>query len=239
MHGIAQIIRFSDHQLCLLSFRLLFPVFLLFRYSSGSGSTSTPESQRIESRQMIRSPSSKRPYSLKGEPNKDSGSKFAGTTSGVGERNIFSITKPATFCNHSDTETCKNCNVQVGHFYSWPVYIHDYFSAFTTLLSIQEIAMELKVSRWVQNGEPLEVKWIVLSTWFRKWQLMEDVKWMWYTEWMRGYRAWGALKSVLSNRGFGIKAKECLYELVIVPTALYGAETMGYEKCREKENEYS
>ena len=39
-----------------------------------------------------------------------------------------------------------------------------------------------------------------------------------------GYRAWGALKSVLSNRGLGIKAKKCLYEGVIVPTALYGTE---------------
>ena len=39
-----------------------------------------------------------------------------------------------------------------------------------------------------------------------------------------GYRAWGALKSVLSNRALGIKAKKCLYERVIVPTALYGAE---------------
>ena len=38
------------------------------------------------------------------------------------------------------------------------------------------------------------------------------------------YRAWGALKSVLSNRGFGINAKKCLYERVIVPTVLYGAE---------------
>ena len=27
-----------------------------------------------------------------------------------------------------------------------------------------------------------------------------------------GYRAWGALKSVLSNRGLGIKTKKCLYE---------------------------
>ena len=27
-----------------------------------------------------------------------------------------------------------------------------------------------------------------------------------------GYGAWGALKSVLSNRGLGIKAKKCLYE---------------------------
>ena len=26
-----------------------------------------------------------------------------------------------------------------------------------------------------------------------------------------GYRAWGALRSVLSNRGLGIKAKKCLY----------------------------
>ena len=38
-----------------------------------------------------------------------------------------------------------------------------------------------------------------------------------------GYRAWGALKSVLSNRGLGIKAKKCLYDGVIIPTALYGA----------------
>ena len=30
-----------------------------------------------------------------------------------------------------------------------------------------------------------------------------------------GYRAWGALKSVLSNRGLGIKAKKCLYEGVL------------------------
>ena len=36
-----------------------------------------------------------------------------------------------------------------------------------------------------------------------------------------GYRPWGALKSVLNNRGLGIKAKKCLYEGVIVPTELY------------------
>ena len=42
-----------------------------------------------------------------------------------------------------------------------------------------------------------------------------------------GYRAWGALKSVLSNRGFRIKAKKCLHEGVILPTSLYGAETSG------------
>ena len=38
------------------------------------------------------------------------------------------------------------------------------------------------------------------------------------------YRAWGALKSVLSNSGFGIKAKKCPYEGVIVLTAFHGAE---------------
>ena len=42
-----------------------------------------------------------------------------------------------------------------------------------------------------------------------------------------GYRAWGALKSVLSNRGLGTKAKKCLYEGVIVPTALCEAEAWG------------
>ena len=47
------------------------------------------------------------------------------------------------------------------------------------------------------------------------------LKGMWYTM-NEGYRACGALKSVLSKRGLGIK--ECLHERVIVPTALYGAE---------------
>ena len=42
-----------------------------------------------------------------------------------------------------------------------------------------------------------------------------------------GYRAWGALKSVRSIRGLEIKVKKCLYEEVIVPTALYGAEAWG------------
>ena len=36
--------------------------------------------------------------------------------------------------------------------------------------------------------------------------------------------AWGALKSVLSNRGLGINSKKCQYEGVIAPTALYEAE---------------
>ena len=41
------------------------------------------------------------------------------------------------------------------------------------------------------------------------------------------YRARGAQKSVLSNRGFGIKAKKCIYEGVIVPIALNGAKAWG------------
>ena len=39
-----------------------------------------------------------------------------------------------------------------------------------------------------------------------------------------GNRASRELKSVLSNRGLGMKAMKCLYEGVIVPTAVYGAE---------------
>ena len=39
-----------------------------------------------------------------------------------------------------------------------------------------------------------------------------------------GYRAWGVLKIMLSDRGLGIKAKKCLHDGAIVPTALYGAE---------------
>ena len=38
-----------------------------------------------------------------------------------------------------------------------------------------------------------------------------------------GYKSCLALKSVLSNRGLEINAKKCLFEEVIVPTALYGA----------------
>ena len=39
-----------------------------------------------------------------------------------------------------------------------------------------------------------------------------------------GYRALGALKSVLINGGLGIKAKKCLCVVVFVAIALYGAE---------------
>ena len=75
---------------------------------------------------------------------------------------------------------------------------------------------------------------------------MEDVKGMWCTDMNEGYRALGALKSVLSNRGLGIKDKKCLYQGVIVPTALYGAEAWGMRSAErrkvnvlEKESEYS
>ena len=51
--------------------------------------------------------------------------------------------------------------------------------------------------------------------------------WDWVHRMNEGYRALGVLKSVLSNRGLRIKAKKCLYEGVIVPTALYGADAWG------------
>ena len=44
-----------------------------------------------------------------------------------------------------------------------------------------------------------------------------------------GYRAWGALKSVLSNRELGTKAKKDYnrYEGLIVPTALHTEQGRG------------
>ena len=49
-----------------------------------------------------------------------------------------------------------------------------------------------------------------------------------------GYRAWGALKSVLSNRRLGIKAKKRLNQIVIVPTAVYGAEAWGMRSAERR-----
>ena len=49
-----------------------------------------------------------------------------------------------------------------------------------------------------------------------------------------GYRACGGLKSVLSNRGLGIKAIKCLYEGVILPTALRGAEAWGMRRAERR-----
>ena len=54
------------------------------------------------------------------------------------------------------------------------------------------------------------------------------------TQMNEGYRAWGALESVLSNRGLGIKVKKCLYEGVIVPTALYNAEAWGIRSAERR-----
>ena len=51
---------------------------------------------------------------------------------------------------------------------------------------------------------------------------------------INGYRAWGVLKSVMSNRRLGIKAKKCLYEGVIVPTVLYGAEVWGMRSAERR-----
>ena len=49
-----------------------------------------------------------------------------------------------------------------------------------------------------------------------------------------GYRAFGALKSVLSNRRLWIQAKKCQYERVIVPMALYGAEAWGMRNAERR-----
>ena len=64
---------------------------------------------------------------------------------------------------------------------------------------------------------------------------MEDAKRMWYTYRMKeGYRAWGPLISVLSNRGLGINAKKCIYDGVIVRTALYGADAWGMRNAERR-----
>ena len=50
----------------------------------------------------------------------------------------------------------------------------------------------------------------------------------------KGYRAWGELKTVLSNRGLGLKAKKCLHEGVMVPTALYAAKARGMRSAERR-----
>ena len=44
----------------------------------------------------------------------------------------------------------------------------------------------------------------------------------------------GSLKSALSKRGLRIKTKKYLYEGVIVPTALYGAEAWGMRSAERR-----
>ena len=47
-----------------------------------------------------------------------------------------------------------------------------------------------------------------------------------------GYSAWGALKSILSNRGWRIKAKKCLYiRRSNCTNCFVRSRGMGYEKC--------
>ena len=49
-----------------------------------------------------------------------------------------------------------------------------------------------------------------------------------------GYRAWRVLKSVLINRALGIKAKKCLYELVIASTASCRAEVWSMRSAERR-----
>ena len=44
----------------------------------------------------------------------------------------------------------------------------------------------------------------------------------------------GSAEKCLSNRGLGIKAKKCLYERIILPTALYGAEAWGMRSAERR-----
>ena len=78
----------------------------------------------------------------------------------------------------------------------------------------------------ILNGEPLEevdcFKYLVQSQVAADGGLEMDV-----LHRMNEYRAREALKSVLSNSGLVLKVKKCLYEGVIVPTSLYGAEAWG------------
>ena len=85
----------------------------------------------------------------------------------------------------------------------------------------------------ILNGEPLEevdcFKYLGSQVAADGGRERDEVHRM--NEW---HRAWGALKSVLSNRGLGIKAKKCLYKGVIVPMALYRAETWGMRSAERR-----
>ena len=48
------------------------------------------------------------------------------------------------------------------------------------------------------------------------------------------YRVWGVLKSVRSIRGLWINVNNCLYELVIVTTALYRAEAFSVRSAERR-----
>ena len=63
----------------------------------------------------------------------------------------------------------------------------------------------------ILNGEPLEevdfIQYLVSSS-SSRWRLYKRCA----VHRIDEYRAWGVLKSVLSNRGLGIKAKKCQSE---------------------------
>ena len=50
----------------------------------------------------------------------------------------------------------------------------------------------------------------------------------------REYNEWGALKCVMSNRGFFTNAEKCPYEGVIASTAFYGAEAWGMISAKSR-----
>ena len=82
------------------------------------------------------------------------------------------------------------------------------------------------------NGEPSE-EVIVLSPWCRKWQQMEDVKGMLYKEWTLSIKRGECLKVswIAEDR---VNTNKCLYEGVIVPTELYGAETWSIRSAERR-----
>ena len=48
-----------------------------------------------------------------------------------------------------------------------------------------------------------------------------------------GCKVLGALKGVMKNRGLGMNVKEVLYEKVVVPTVMYGLESVRDEMSEE------
>ena len=48
------------------------------------------------------------------------------------------------------------------------------------------------------------------------------------------YKAYGALKSVICNRGMRINVEKCLYEGVVAPITLYGADAWGMRSTERR-----
>ena len=46
----------------------------------------------------------------------------------------------------------------------------------------------------------------------------------------------GTVKKLWTNGGLGVEAKTMMYEEVVLPTALYGAETWGLRETKKKLN---